>query len=73
MNNHTFCGATPTQIGYLSGITSSSQTQLSTCLKRGVRNNVTADTTLIPSTYEFCGATVTQIGYLSGPTSAIQT
>ena len=32
-NNYTFCGATPTQIGYLNGVTSAIQTQLGTCMK----------------------------------------
>ena len=57
----------------MSGVTSAIQTQLGTCMKMGVSNTVTADTTLTPSTYKFCGATVTEHGYLSGVTSSIQT
>ena len=40
VNNYTFCEATPTQIGYLSGVTPSIQTHLGTCLKMGVSNTV---------------------------------
>ena len=60
-----FSGALPTEIGYLSGVTSGIQTQLGTCMKLTGTNTLTGKITLAPTTYKFSGAFPTEIGYLS--------
>ena len=78
-NTYTFMGAKPTEIAYLSGLTSSIKDQLDgkqatgTYMTRGGEQTLTANITVPASnTFTFMGAKPTEIAYLSGLTSSIK-
>ena len=72
-NTCTFSAASPTENGYLSGVTSDTSTQLGTCMKLSGSNNLTGNITLTPNTCTFSGASPTEIGYLCGVAYALST
>jgi hypothetical protein len=74
MNSYNIEGVTPTEVGYVSGVTSSIQTQLNSKL-----TDIVGDTSpqlganLDVNGYNVGGMTPTEMGYVSGVTSSIQT
>ena len=70
-SDHMFCGATSSEINYLSRVSSSIQTQCNNTIKRIRTKPLLGDVSF--SGYKFCGASVAEIGHLSGVTSNIQT
>ena len=73
-HNYTFMGALPSEIAFLSGVTSSIQTQLTGKMSlsgdQTLGANVTCTTN--PNNYKFFGALPSEIAFLSGVTSSIQ-
>lgn len=70
-SNTTIGSVTPTELGYLSGVTSSLQTQLGT--KAPLASPTFTGTVTLPATTSVGPVSSTELGYLDGVTSALQT
>ena len=71
-----FSGATPTEIGYLSGVSSALQTQINNCVRDNTTLTLTGNIGFTNSgtiTFTFCGSTPAELAYVHSATSAIQT